>query len=409
MLKKFFYNNLENADLRPHAPYYSPAVYRPEKELFQAFFKHPDYNFIGDCDVPESERHDILIYSSREGVYGDFRWLVPELQRPDVDAFTKSKAAKKTVLLLNAAWDDPQVYVDKFSEKALFCENHRDLWAHPLVQTNEEELYRNYFYHLAERVGPFEKQKESFRKLKEQLNCDLLVIPLLYIENFRDDGLKDEEGIMFVDNTHSLLDTLIEGDVKSIQSRKYDCFFAGAVSPGIYPYRFAFEKKIQGMSDLKIHDNNYEYTKYRETRFGKWVRNYERDVKEGVRKDVSDFFLNRAFEQFDEAHYSEYMKTLEDSKISLCCASIFGYPLRKFIEGMAMGSVVVGQMPKHPDKYGIIDNVHMVSCTIDGMEDTIRQLLKEPERMQEISKNAKKLVKERYTISKLADKWLSLF
>jgi len=406
MLKKFFYNNLKDSLLKPHAPYYKHSIYRKEQMLFKSLFDNPNYNFIGDCDLPEDCRHDVLIYSMREGVYGDFRWLVPELKIPNVEAFIQSKASKKTAIIMNVAYDDPQVYISSFSEKALFCENHRELWKHPLVQADETSMYNNYFNPLAERVGSFDLQKEKMHKIKDYLKCDKVFVPISCLESFRENGLKDEESMVFLENRHVIEDRLALKSTKPLAERTFDIFFCGAISQGIYPVRFAFVKILKNIKDLKICNFNEQYLHHLHGNRKQWREKYEQEVRDGLRKDVSDFFLNRAFELLDEDNYSNYMGNIENSKISLCCASVFGYPLRKFFEAMAMGTVVVGQLPKYAERYGIIDGVHMVSCTIDNMEETVRSLLKDEERMKKIAENAKELVKNQYSISYLADKWM---
>ena len=409
MLKKFFYNNLKNSLLKPHAPYYKHSIYRKEQMLFQSLFEHPEYNFIGDSDVLEEDRHDVLIYSMREGVYGDFRWMVPELQIPNVDAFVQSKASKKTAIVMNLAYDDPQVYISSFSEKALFCENHRDLWQHPLVQADETAMYTNYFNPLSKRVGSFDIQKEKMLAIKERLKCDKVFIPISCLESFRENGLKDDDSLIFLENRHVIDDRLAKKTTKPLEERSFDIFFCGAISQGIYPARFAFAKILNTIKDLKICNFNDRYLQHLHGTRKQWRDKYEQEVRDGVRKDISDFFLNRAFELLDDNNYSSYIENIENSKISICCASVFGYPLRKFFEAMAMGTVVVGQIPKYAERYGIIDGVHMVSCSIDNMEETARKLLKDDKKMKEIAENAKELVKNQYSISYLANKWMASF
>lgn len=395
--------------MKPHAPYYTHRVYWQEQLLFKSLFEHNIYNFIGNCDVQESERHDILIYSAREGVYGDYRWLVPELKKPDVGAFIKSKAPKKSVLYMGLAWDDPQVYVASFLESILFCKDHRALWSHPLVNVDEKGLYETYFNGLAKRVGTFEAKIDRLKQLKDTLNCNQLIVPLFCLERHRDNGVKDEHGIVFVEHHHALDVDIVNRENLASNSRPFDCFFAGTVYAGIYPYRFAFNKILKDATDLKIKNNNTSYAKYKNTRDNVWLKTYEREVKEGIRPERSDFFLNRAFESLDQMQYEDYLQGLASSKIALCCASVFGYPVRKYWEAMAMGTVVVGQLPKDADKYGIVDGLHMVSCSIDDMEYTVRSLLNDPLRMEMIADNAKKLVQDRYSIPKLVEKWIPFF
>ncbi len=403
----YFYNNLENAYLKPHAPYYNHLIYSHEQELMDELSGLPDCQNISQAENDNNDRHEVIIYTFREGVHWDERWNVPEIKWPEVLKFMSSRPKRKTAILYDVAWDDPQVYIASFDREALFCENHESIWSHPLVNLDASKLYKEYFEPLANKVGKFESRIDSFLRTKEELNCDEVIVPVLYLETYRANGLQDGNGIRFVNNPLVVANQYAFKEVPMIQDRVYDCAFAGAISAGIYPVRFAFEKILNEISDLKIHNNNDAYTIYRNTRES-WVKEYEAQIRNGKRKHVSDFFLNRAFEGLDQLHYQGYMGSLMQSKISVCCASIFGYPLKKYWESMSMGCIVVGQMPKYAEKYGIIDGVHMVSCTIDTLEKTIRDLLSQPDYMQKISDNARKLVHDRYSMRSYAKAFVDM-
>jgi hypothetical protein len=141
------------------------------------------------------------------------------------------------------------------------------------------------------------------------------------------------------------------------------------------------------MHDIVVADNTDSYHEYNRQRQS-MIKEYESDIAQGKRKDKSDVSLNKAFGLVDDNQYQEYMSMLQSSKIFICCSSIFGYPLKKFWEGMAMGCVVVGQMPKYADAYGIVNGVHMIDCPIDDLEQVISHLLRHPDKMDAISRQA---------------------
>jgi hypothetical protein len=403
-MKKVFYNNLDNALLKPHAPYLPYILYKQEQVMMKCLREHQDYTFIEDqrnnTVCPDDTA--VLIHSHREASYGDNRWKVPELYIPKMDLFKQQDPSNKIVLCLECSFDDPQVYIASFKEQALFCENHRNIWNHPMIGVNETKLFEDYFARLYQKVGTFDKKIEGLIQIKESLGAEKMLVPLLYLETYRANGLEDTKGIFFIKNPLPVESKYIYKDVIDIKDRQTQCFFSGAVSKGIYPLRSAFEIILSKMNDLKIHNNNQTYREYLKKR-SEWVSTYNKQIETGVRAKNSDYFLNRAFETLDEAHYEGYMQKLGQSKIAVCCASIFGYPLKKYWEAMSQGCVVVGQLPKYAEKYGIVDGVHMVSCDIDSFEKTIRNLLQDEKRMNEISKNARQLVIDQYTDTSYAN------
>jgi glycosyltransferase involved in cell wall biosynthesis len=401
-MKKTFYNKITESDNKPHAPYTPPFIYNVENGLDKALLKKADYEFIDDTKTIESDRTDILIYRAREGIYGDHRWNVPELHRPDLDRFKKSNSKHKVLIYMNLAFDDPQAYYVSFKEDVIFVDKFEDMLTHPLVNTTKENLYENYINPLVRRVGSFDVQIQRIENLRRELNCTKVIVPLMYLETFRQNGLLDTDNIVFVHNNLPIADKYIQSPIKSLNDRFFDCCITGSNYANVYPYRYAARTIVNNMNDIVIQDNTESYVVYNRKR-AELIRNYEEEVRTGISKGLSDISLNQLFQRLDDEQYDGYMSMLHNSKIFVCCSSIFGYPLKKFWEGMSMGCVIVGQMPKYADKYGIKHNVHMVNSELNDLDKTIRELLRDPERMGFISNNAIELVKNSYSFSRFAD------
>jgi glycosyltransferase involved in cell wall biosynthesis len=401
-MKKTFYNKITESDKKPHAPYTPPFIYNVENDLDKAFFKKADYEFIADTKTLECDRTDVLIYRAREGIYGDRRWDVPELHKPDLDKFKNSKSKHKVLIYMNLAFDDPQAYYISFRENVIFVDNYEDMLKHPLVNTTRENLYENYINPLVNRVGSFEAQIQKIESLKRELNCTKVIVPLMYLETFRQNGLLDTEDIVFVHNNLPIADKYIQDPKKRLNDRNFDCCITGSNYPNVYPYRYAARSIIKNMGGIVFKDNTESYFAYNQKR-SDLIKKYEQDVENKKNDGLSDIYLNQLFQRLDDEQYEEYMDMLKNSKIFVCCSSIFGYPLKKFWEGMSMGCVVVGQMPKYADKYGIVNNIHMVNSELDNLANTIRELLCDQKKMNFISKNAIELVRTRYSFFNLAD------
>ena len=400
-MKKTFYNKIKEGVSKPHAPYIPPFIYKVEDDLDQELLRLADYEHIDDTELAEDYRHDVLIYRSREGVFGDFRWDVPELQKPDIIRFKESKAKNKTLIYMNLAFDDPQAYYVSFKKAVILCDNFEQLLHHPLVDSSVESLYNDYINGLVNRVGSFDLQIKALQSLKNEFGCTQMIVPLMYLETFRMNGLKDFDNIFFVNNNLPISNAYLQELKPKIDIRANDCCISGSNYPNVYPYRYAARKILASMNDIVVADNTDSYLKYNYQRQS-MIRDYEADVANGTRKDRSDVALNKAFKSIDDAQYHEYMSMLKSSKIFICCSSIFGYPLKKFWEGMAMGCVVVGQMPKYAEEYGIVNGVHMIDCSLDDLEHAIYDLLRSPDRMSRISQQAMELIRTKGSAGHLA-------
>jgi|LauGreDrversion4_2_1035121.scaffolds.fasta_scaffold112032_2 hypothetical protein len=397
MLFKKMYNDFSNPLSKPHAPYLLHFVYSAEQSLDIGINNHmienkSQYN----SNANDDERHDVLFYRKREGVYGCNIWKVPELKVPNLNEFKKSKAKKKTIVFEGLAFDDPQVYWKSIRKESLFRDDCYELWNHKWIGLDVEDLWNSYFERIASNIQGFDSYKEHIRNLKEELECDNIVVPLQYSETYHNSGLLNDDDIMFVNNNLPINIDLFK-PYSNFEDRDIDCFISGADFAGVYPFRYIARKVMENNTRFwKTFDNSNIYREYLQKRHA-WTKKFDNDVQLGVRTEYSDFFLNQLFGDLDSNQYNDYLMLLKRSKIVIGCSSVFGYPLKKYIEAMGMGCVVVGELPKFANKYGIIDGIHMVVCKHDEIEHTINSLLNDKDRMSFISKNARDLIDKRYS------------
>jgi hypothetical protein len=408
MLLKKMYNDFSNPLSKPHAPYLLHFVYSAEQALDIGIGDHMLKHKNQYCqNASDDERHDVLLYRKREGVYGCNIWKVPELMSPNLNDFKKSKAKKKTIIFEGMAFDDPQVYWKSIKKDSLFRDDCYDLWNHKWIELDVEHLWSSYFEKIAKNIQDFAFYKENIRNLKNSFECDNIVVPLQYSETYRDSDLLNDDDITFVNNDLPINIDLFK-PYSNFDDRDIDCFISGADFSGVYPFRYIARRVMQNNSRFwKTFDNSNTYRDYLQKRH-RWTKKFDDEVQLGVRNGYSDFFLNQAFGDLDSNQYNDYLELLKRSKIVIGCTSVFGYPLKKYIEAMGMGCVVVGELPKFASKYGMVAGTHMVACNHDELEHTINSLLNDKDRMKEISENARKLVMEQFSSFASAKKMIEI-
>jgi hypothetical protein len=131
----------------------------------------------------------------------------------------------------------------------------------------------------------------------------------------------------------------------SIEDRQNDCMLTGAIAESIYPVRARFQNLIQNG-----------------------------DIPGLIRKHPGYRLAGR---QACTEQYMAYCAHLCRSKISLCCTSIYKYPLAKILESMAAGCLVVSDMPDDEEFKGNLGSYVVDVGDLDskGTADSINGML----------------------------------
>ena len=114
------------------------------------------------------------------------------------------------------------------------------------------------------------------------------------------------------------------------------------------------------------------------------------------------FFTNRILNYL-------FNKALAQSKISYTDGTMLNYFIRKYLEIPATNTLLICEPLERMEDYGFIENIHYVSCTPENVTDKVNFLLNNEDKMLEIIKNARQLVKDKYTETYIKIKLQELF
>jgi hypothetical protein len=103
----------------------------------------------------------------------------------------------------------------------------------------------------------------------------------------------------------------------------------------------------------------------------------------------------------------EYSNLLRSSKIILLDGGVFDYPVKKYIEAMACGCLVLAPMPMDSELLGFVDGVNMVVVDESNFMEKCRYYLEHEDERKEITDAAYKLYQERHTCIKSAERFLA--
>ncbi len=162
------------------------------------------------------------------------------------------------------------------------------------------------------------------------------------------------------------------------KEKTIDVFMKGASSRW-YPFRRKFYNTIQKRDNVFIsHLSGASFKKYHKTT-----------------------------EQWD-TQLAEYANELKASKIILTDSSIFKYPVKKYIEAMACGCLVLADIPDYAEELGYIDGETMVEVNLDNFEEKVDYYLRNEKERKRITDNAYTLYLENYTCDKIVGKILNI-
>ena len=165
----------------------------------------------------------------------------------------------------------------------------------------------------------------------------------------------------------------------STNQRDIDIFFQGIVFEW-YPLRKILHQELPKLTHLK-----------------QWLKNIS---GASVVKD------KKTIEQYDN-QLMEYANGLRRSKLCLFDGGVFNYPVKKYVECIATGCLVMAPVPKEAEYLGYIDGETMVSIDHTNFREKIEYYINnEPERKR-ITDNAYQLFTEKYALKKSTDIYIN--
>lgn len=93
-----------------------------------------------------------------------------------------------------------------------------------------------------------------------------------------------------------------------------------------------------------------------------------------------------------------FRRTIETTRYSYTCGSGLGYPLRKFFEIPALGTVLVCSPCNGFEALGFRHGHNAIACLPDQIFEVHRMLQQDPEKAQQIASNARELIWKRHTV-----------
>ena len=318
----------------------------------------------------------------------------------------------KIVVDLSFTLFDPQIFDHLLTQDALYKkETIQNLKHHPFFGGGDkfDEALEGYLKKVAASPQALKLILDDIAMGVKQYSPNIIVVPIICLSSYLHSGVLLDDRFLFVSYDH-LVHFCVD-DV-SLSDKDVDVFFSGSALSFVYPYRSLIRNTLQWQkkAPFTFYD---DYPTY----ISQYIIPRTKKMNEMVLTENPAEWqeINKKLEVIDIARYDSYLKQISKSRISICCSSIFGLPLKKFIESLAMGSVVVGDLPKFPEDCGIIDGVNAIQCSIDDLEKTITSLLSDENKMSFLIANGLKLVKNRYTpqgaaktfFSKIVDKIIS--
>lgn len=351
--------------------------------------KAPSFNSVGDVQIMFTD----LFNSPTRSRFFD---LPNNISSPNVDSFLGSSGVK-VVVDMAFTYFDPQIFHRDLKAQALY---KGDTVAFILDKANKDfpslDNFQKdlgfYLKRFEEPVGKFKKILDNMYSIYAKWGVDHIIIPVLCYDTYFESGLLDDPRFSFIRYEHLVSSCISKREL--LAERDTDVFFSGSALSIVYPYRFVFRetKAVSFANNFSFYD---DYPSY----IGDYIypRNELLSKKDEI-YDVSELqTLNDTIEKLDNERYGAYLDHLQNSRISVCCSSIFGFPLKKFVESMSKGCVVVGDLPKYPELCGIRDGFNAVQCTLDEIEDTVEKLLRNPTKTLYLASNALDLIEDRYT------------
>lgn len=96
---------------------------------------------------------------------------------------------------------------------------------------------------------------------------------------------------------------------------------------------------------------------------------------------------------------NDYINLINKSKFTLACGSKYNYPVLKYFEIPACGSIIYGSYFDELRDLGFIRNINFIEADTNNPEDHIKKLLKEKELLENICLNGFKLINEKHSNS----------
>ena len=100
-------------------------------------------------------------------------------------------------------------------------------------------------------------------------------------------------------------------------------------------------------------------------------------------------------------YYSSFKKAIHNSLVSITCSGTVGYPIRKFFEIPAFGSIVMAEFFDNPEELGFINKencLYLNEYNLDDMVYLIKTLRRDNFLAQNIAESGQEMIREYHTV-----------
>lgn len=189
-------------------------------------------------------------------------------------------------------------------------------WAPDLIWSYKAESLRGLDRYPCRKLVCF-NEAWAPKTLEEIRAADADVIVFHHAGDIPQWRFLEAEGVKLVHLLHCADHETFAPSGMPLASRTTACLLSGVQSPEIYPLRARFAKLLRS------------------------------GAIPGVIRPHPGYRLET--EAANVQQYRDYAGQLRTARISLCCSSRHRYPLAKYVEAMAAGCAVVGDMPDDPE------------------------------------------------------------
>ncbi len=191
-----------------------------------------------------------------------------------------------------------------------------------------------------------------------------------------------------------------------LATRKYDWNVPG-VANNSYPQRVIVREQLR-KSEYRLWDEAMipPELPYKSTRSVRWKYTKCNSIIEKLiytlDHNATSFIANSLKEEDIAAFREQYQRGLRQSK----CAYVEGTNLKgfvnKYFEAPATGTLLVGDIVAGAEQMGFKPNVNMIEATPKSILAVSKKIFADPEYMQEVANNGRKLIIEKHTFTNRA-------
>jgi len=106
--------------------------------------------------------------------------------------------------------------------------------------------------------------------------------------------------------------------------------------------------------------------------------------------------------------HDSYAKLLNSAKVCPTCGSIYNYPVQKFFEIPASFTLLVAPPFRDLDELGYVPGKHYLPVSMSSFEEEILSILKDEDRIEEITKQGYSLVRKFHSVEVRAKQFVNL-